>query len=735
MTSASPASFTVRIQRVRKRGVFGITASALRLDEHGQAVPNAPRYAVSISDRVAAVPVEQGQWWRVAGHAKAVDYEVDGWRVVEQHLVAERAQLLRPSGEHVVQLLSTSPAFPGIGEVKARRLWEALGSRLYEALDSEDAATLETVVGAELAAVLIAGWATFESSDAVQEFQRIGLDLRLSRKLLAVYGKDALASVQADPYRVIAFGMTWRAADALARRHFSVADDDDRRLSAAVESVLYATLDEGHTFVERAELSTRVQRLVGVRHVEAAMDHAVAAHHVMQLGSRLHALGPWLIEDTIATALRRLAGSVSAVMEPSQVEELTNRFEREEAALIGDASFALNEAQRRAVEAAAAQSLLLITGGAGVGKTTVLKCIRTLFDEAGLQTYQMALSGRAAKRMSEATGKPSMTIAGFLKNVACDGLPDQSAVVVDEASMLDILLAYRLIGVLPPTCRLLLIGDPAQLPPVGPGLTLHALVDVPEIPKVELTVVRRFGGAIASVAHAVRQGELPELTEDTSTPISFVPCTSSDLERQVLSLFLQAPADTQILTFTRERGASSSRSLNRACQLVAADSARRLLVHSAERGRLEDTGLRLGEPVLCTKNLWDVGVQNGSLGRLHAIEDVPVADLDGTLTYGWVRWDDGELRPLTLEVLDALELGYAITVHKAQGSQFRRIIVPVQAARNLDRTMLYTAITRATEQVILVGDVDVARRVIAAMPHAARRRVALAAMLTRLEEA
>lgn len=149
---------------------------------------------------------------------------------------------------------------------------------------------------------------------------------------------------------------------------------------------------------------------------------------------------------------------------------------------------------------------------------------------------------------------------------------------------------------------------------------------------------------------------------------------------------------------------------------------------------MEDSGLRVGEPILCTKNLWDWEIHNGSLGRIEDIEDSPrpLYNSEGQPTgmaLAWARWDDGQRRPVTEEVLDTLELGYAITVHKSQGSQFKRIIVPVFASRNLDRTMLYTAITRATAQVLLVGDVEAARRAVESLPHASRRKVALGQFL------
>ena len=363
-----------------------------------------------------------------------------------------------------------------------------------------------------------------------------------------------------------------------------------------------------------------------------------------------------------------------------------------------------------------------------------LKAVEALLEHSDRHIYAMALSGRAAKRLAEATHRPAMTIAGFLRNVAPQGISENSVLVVDEASMLDILLAYRLLVAIPASCRLVLIGDPFQLPPVGPGLTLHALVSVSPVQRVELTEVRRFGGAIAVGARAVRDGQWPTLPDAGGEALAFLPCAPDALPEAVLRLYLADPIHTQVLTFTRERGVASSKALNALCQQALHGTSRRLLVWSDERARHEDSGLRLGEPVLCTRNLHAWGLQNGSLGRIDAIEDSPkpLHGPDGEpkgMALAWVHWDDGERRPVTEEVLDALELGYAVTVHKAQGSQFERVLIPVYAARNLDRTMLYTAMTRAKTQVILVGAVQVARRAVAAPPHASLRQVALAELM------
>jgi exodeoxyribonuclease V alpha subunit len=245
--TANLETTTLRVQRVRKRGGKAVVFSALAIDAAGAATPTAPRYAVLASHRILAADVQEGQWWRVSGFYEDVSFDVDGWRVHERQLKATTTELLRPSGEHIVQLLARSSAFPGIGEVKARRLWDAMGTDLYAALDEGDHARIAGCIGIELATVLLEGWAAYGDADAVAAFQRMGLDLSVSQKVLAAYRGEALASITQDPYRLLAFGLSWPAADQLARGFFGVPADDERRLGAAVESALYAELDRGHT--------------------------------------------------------------------------------------------------------------------------------------------------------------------------------------------------------------------------------------------------------------------------------------------------------------------------------------------------------------------------------------------------------------------------------------------------------------------------------------------------------
>jgi exodeoxyribonuclease V alpha subunit len=729
-------TWMMRIQRVRGRSGSSTTASALEIDAAGTAIADAPRYAAVFPARLTPVDVMPGQWWRLAGTATPLHYVVDGYMVHEHRVVVESAELLRPSGDHIVQLLSSSPAFPGIGEVKARRLWDALGERLYHALDTADRDAIAAVIGVERADVLLDGWKQFGTAEALVWFQRVGLDLRLSRRALEIYGAEAHTAIAQDPYRLLAFGMTWSAVDRLAREHIGLEEDDPRRLMASVEDVLYAVFDGGSTCCERTDVARRLRPMIGAAAVDMALELAVTNRIACLREGRLHAQGPYLIERGVAEALSARLGVDAPLIEPEAVERLLQVYEREAVASAG-VEFRLNPAQRAAVQAVARRPLALITGGAGVGKTTVLTAVCRLLDECRRPVYLMALSGRAAKRITEATGRTAMTIAGFLRNVAPDGISDNAVLVVDEASMLDVVSCYRLLQAIPSACRLVLIGDPAQLPPVGPGLTLHALVAVSRVPCVELTEVRRFGGDIARGTQAVREGRWPTMPVDQRAPLAFVRCAERDIAPMVVRLYLEDPQRTQILTYTRDHGPASAKTLNALCQEAVGGQAQRLQIWSDERQRVEDSGLRVGDAVLCTRNLWDIGIQNGSLGRITAIEPVQSPPPDeandsADIAVASVRWDDGEVRPVTEVVLDALELGYAVTVHKAQGSQFPRVIVPVWPARNLDRTMLYTAMTRATAQVLLVGDEEVARQAVIAPPHASQRQVTLASLMEEL---
>jgi len=733
---------TLRVTSIRSqnpRGFGGCIFSAKPIDDRGRVQDATGYFVVKVSgSALGGSRVEPGQWWKVSGEPSKRMLEVNGYQVAETQIDASTAVLLRPSGEHIVAFMADSSAFEGIGQVKARKLWETFGKDLYTLLDSGNVAELATVLTPDSAAQVAAAWAQHGDSRTLQWLQSQGFDLALGRKALQFFGPDTAQKLEEDPYRLLSFCATWRQTDALARTHFGVAVDDPRRLQGAIEEACYRVFAAGHTSVLSSKLMDVLQGVLGAQTqtfrwrnlIPVALSQGLSNGSFVVGPHGVQPLGAMVMEREVAQAVvDRLTATVPALLSTDDVDELLLAYEKAE-------GIELNPQQWEAVHLAAAKPLVLITGGAGVGKTTVLKALYDVYDRAGIAVTQLALAGRAAKRMQEATGRPASTIANFLRSWKEGSVDERSVVVVDEASMVDIITMSRLCELLGPGPRLVLVGDPAQLMPVGPGLVLHALTQVPQVPLAQLTVVKRYGGAIAAAAASIRDGRWPELPADPQAPIGFIPCLArpassaeASIPETVLHLYRQDPANTQVLC-ARRNGPDGTKGLNALCQSALTANAKAVQVWDEQHDAYAYVGFHLGDPVLCTRNLWDRGLQNGSLGVVMQVDDEPSmltneAGEEAGLALAWADWDDGVRRPIVEEMLDDLELGYAITVHKAQGSQWPRVIVPLTGHLLLDRTMVYTAITRAQRQVLLVGDFVAARQAVESLPRANRRQVAL----------
>lgn len=737
---------TLRVTSIRSqnpRGFGGAIFAAKQIDANGNVVDAGTYWVVKASGNVVGgVTIQPGQWWKVVGTSISRVQDIDGYRITETQVDATEALLLRPSGEHIVGFLADNPEFKGIGRVKARRIWDGLGEKVYEVLDNADIATLSGFLSTESAEQVIAAWANHGDSRTLQWLQAQGFDLALGKKILDFFGTETAEKITADPYRLLSFCASWRQVDRLARTLFGIADDDQRRLQGAIEEACYRTFSAGHTTTLSADLMNQVAELLGPQTkslqwrglVTAALAQGldngsfVVSHHGVQ------PLGALVMESEVAKAMAdRISSKAEALLQIDDVDEILLGFERAE-------GMELNAEQWAAVHLGASRPIVVISGGAGVGKTTVLKALYAVYDKAGIGVTQLALAGRAAKRMHEATGRPASTIANFICNWRPGTFDGQCAVVVDEASMVDIITMSRLCELLDPSVRLVLVGDTGQLMPVGPGLVLHALAKVPQMPIAELKVVRRFGDEIAAAASLIRGGKWPELGADPRSAITFIegsllPSTNGDesVSETVLHLYRQDPANTQILC-ARRNSPDGTKPLNALCQAAMTSEAEPLRVWSTEHDAYAHTGIHLGDKIMCTRNIWDRGLQNGSLGEVVQIEQQPrlLTDDNGQeagYALAWVDWDDGVRRPIVEEMLDDLELGYAITVHKAQGSQWPRVIVPLTKNRMLDRTLIYTAITRAQSQVLLVGDAAAAKLSVEREPHVNKRHVALDLLL------
>lgn len=354
----------------------------------------------------------------------------------------------------------------------------------------------------------------------------------------------------------------------------------------------------------------------------------------------------------------------------------------------------------------ATKPLSILAGGAGVGKTTTLNAVHAVARQQMRPVWQMALSGKAARRMSDATGEPATTIASFLNRVALDQInlaAEPWLLVIDEASMLDLPTLYRILRAMRPGNSLALVGDPGQLPPIGFGLTFHALVEEDAIPRVELTEVHRQAAStgIPQAAKAICEGTAPDLGTFTGpgVGVSFIEAEPEQAFHVIADVLerLGGIDAAQIIGTVKAREAGVT-TLNRSFHATLA------------LGQPTFGGFAVGEPVLWTVNDPELDLLNGTLGRVAGVEDQLK-----------VTWDDGRTLTIPEAQIGDMEHAYAITCHKAQGSQFGRVVVPVYPSRLLDRTLLYTAITRAENQVVLVGDRAALQNALATPAHSSRR--------------
>tara|TARA_R110001583_G_scaffold66746_3_gene191485 strand:+ start:7137 stop:9422 length:2286 start_codon:yes stop_codon:yes gene_type:complete len=746
---------TLRIRRVRLRNKDLCVVFGHRVDPENRLNDRFKTLVASIPASICDPQAPQtGEIWQVYGIASRIMRAIpdSDLAIHDTQIEAQQAELLRPSGSQLVQWLADN--IDGIGSVKAQRLYDQLGDALYDALDAEDHYALSPLIPLEqIRLALFAKWLESGDAQTMRFVQQKRIPLPLARKVIKFHGKQTIGKLSDDPYRLLSFTGSWKLVDWLAREQFNIDLEDTRRLSAALEEALYMGLHRGHTFQPLDDLYSTVRRLLTPldqpkRAFCKALLAGQDAGQFILSGSdenpMLHATGTWLQEKSVALFINKLLSDPEQQQRLFEVDvdAVLDGFERDEQSVLGTPDFHLDCAQRRAVETSFNNRLSVITGGAGVGKTTVLKALYRLLDHLGRPRYQMALSGRATARMIEATGEKATTIASFLKNYHYSGREGDPVVIIDEASMLDLHTMYQLSRKLPLSTHLILVGDPYQLPPIGAGLILHLLCQLPSIPCSELTVVRRQASdsAIPAIAKSVRDGEWPELSQDAESEVCFIPCHESQIQRLIMNLYEQDREHTQILGAVKRNGSSGTQDINYSCHSTYAAQRKQLHVHNSDTGEIESTRFSEGDLLLYTANNWQRGLQNGSLGKLLSVYESPqqvvisVKDDYGNEHDKPIRAIalaefDGQQQYLTESDVDYLEHAYAITVHKAQGSQFERVIVPIRKSRVLDRTFLYTAITRAKQQVILLGDEAAARAAVEAPPNAFKRQVGLEAML------
>lgn len=630
----------------------------------------------------------------------------------------------------------------GIGPVNAGRIVDTFGLATLEVIEGQPERLLEvTGIGARRAELIRVGWEEQKQIKELMIFlQGHGVGAGLAVRIYKRYGDESLAVVQNDPYRLAreVHGIGFKTADKIALA-LGGAQDSPQRLQAGIQHSLGTFCDEGHCFALRGQLVPRAAELLDVPEAACVeqLDGLIEREALVAEDEAIYLHPFYQAELAVARKLRLLQTSPRDRLAGFQGVD----WERAFAWLSGRSAVELVEAQQAAIRMALTEKVSVLTGGPGTGKSTIVGSLITLLAAKGGTVLLAAPTGRAAKRLSEATGLEARTIHRLLEYSPTasrtfvrdrDNPLDADLIIVDECSMVDILLVNHLLKAVEAGSHLLLVGDADQLPSVGPGNVLRDLIASEVLPVTRLTTIFRqaAGSAIIVNAHRINRGELPLVSREIHDFFLFKepdPARAADLvldlvARRIPRHFgLDPHSDIQVLS-PMHRGAAGVTELNRRLQerLNPARPGRPELPHGART-------FRLGDRVMQIRNNYDKKVYNGDLGQVVAIdleERVLTVDLDGErVEYEFLQ-------------LDELVHAYAASVHKAQGCEFPAVVMPLlgQHYLLLQRNLLYTGITRARRLVVLVGS----RRAVAMAvrnDRIARRNTRLAQRLREVEAA
>jgi exodeoxyribonuclease V alpha subunit len=614
-------------------------------------------------------------------------------------------ETIYPHTIHGIRKYLGSGLIKGIGEVYAKRIVEHFKLDTLSIIDTNISRLREVDgIGAKRLKAIREGWDEHRSIKDIMVFLAShNVSINLALRIYRTYGKRAAEVVQHHPYQLVhdVTGVGFISADRIAQ-DIGIASDSPERMQAGVFHILSEAQDNGHCFYPMELLAPEAEALlnVGREGILEAVETLKRQGHIVQEGERMFLQRLHLAEQTVAKGITRLIKASAKLPPAAGADGILKALER-------IAGLTYDESQREAILTATGAGVCVMTGGPGTGKTTTVRGIIGWLDKNKQRYLLAAPTGRAAKRLEETTGRTAKTIHRLLEYNPRDGGFTRSAkspldtdvVIIDEASMIDILLFQSLIEGMPRKGRLVLVGDIDQLPSVGPGNVLKDLIAGPGVAVVRLNRVYRQGeeSDIVGAAHAVNQGESPQMGSGDRDNIFFIHEEEAAASQQVIQDLctrrlparygLDPVRDIQVLT-PMHKGEVGARALN--------DQLQQALNPNSREVRRGERLFRVGDKVLQVRNDYDKQVFNGDIGRITGVmgDDYLVkAEFEGRQ----VTYQSGEM--------DELALGYALTVHKSQGSEYKAVVMPVTTQHfvMLQRNLLYTAMTRARELLVLVG--------------------------------
>lgn len=629
-----------------------------------------------------------------------------------QQFKAEVIRTTHPATPEGIEKYLASGLIKGIGPVLAAKLVGAFGIQVFEIIeDHPDRLSELHGIGPKRQERITESWREQRVVRQIMIFlHQHGLGTARAVRVYKTYGDDAIGAVKENPYRLAhdIRGIGFKTADQLAER-LGIDRQSPLRARAGVAYVLHELTTEGHCAFPEPELIKKATALLGIEEgvVRAALAHEIGEGRLVR---DQVADDPWIYLASLHRAETQLASVIRRLLLGNHPLPRID-VDKALAWVEGQVGLTLANTQKDAVGLATRHKVLIITGGPGVGKTTIVDSILRIFSAKGLRCLLCAPTGRAAKRMSEATGQAAKTIHRLLefdpasfafKRNATNPL-EADLILIDEVSMVDLPLAYAMLRAVPHDAAVILVGDVDQLPSVGPGMVLADLIASGVVPTVRLTEVFRQAAqsSIIQAAHRVNAGKMPRLrTADAEGDFYFAaaddPEVAADLLIRIVSeripkrFNFDPIRDVQVLT-PMHRGVLGARNLNQVLQA-------KLNPPHPSRAETERFGYtyRVGDKVLQLENDYSKDVFNGDLGsvvKVDLVDSEVSVDFDGRQ----VTYDFGEL--------DELVPAYAMSIHKSQGSEFPAVVIPVHTQHYimLQRNLLYTGITRGKRLVVLVG--------------------------------